>query len=412
MSFFEPFTVRNFRYQWPSDLATSWAFEMETLVLGWYIYTETDSVLLLTIFGSLLFIGTLLSPLMGVVADRIGLRNFICILRTIYALLATAMVVTIYLDALTPTIALLIAFFVGLVRPSDMGMRSALVAAIMPSNLLVGAMSIARTTLDSARIFGALAGAGLFATIGIGATYIVIAAFYWLGLLLSLCITRAEIGNDNQKNVARQPSPWRDLRQGFSYIWSTPHLQAAMWLAVLVNLTAFPLTIGLLPYVAKDIYGTGETGLGYLLASFSVGALMASLLLGVVGQKTQSARMMLIFSVAWHAMLWVFCYTNDQYSGMALLVLAGFSQSMSMVPLSIMLMRSTDAAFRGRVMGIRMLAIYTLPVGLVISGTLIETMGFRAAMSLYMITGIILTICIGLRWYSDLWPATATGNAR
>ncbi|MEM6497379.1 MAG: MFS transporter [Pseudomonadota bacterium] len=411
MSFFEPFKVRNFRYQWPADLATSWAFEMETLVLGWYIYTETDSVLLLTIFGSLLFIGTLLSPLMGVVADRIGLRNLICIMRAIYAVLATAMAITIYLDALTPTIALIIAFIVGLVRPSDMGMRSALVAAIMPPRLLVGAMSIARTTMDSARIFGALAGAGLFATIGIGATYIVIAMFYWLGLLLSWCISKTE-RDSKDHDATQKPSPWRDLQQGFAYIWSAPHLQAGMWLAVLVNLTAFPLTIGLLPYVAKDIYGTGETGLGYLLASFSVGALMASLLLGMVGQKAQSARMMLIFSVAWHTLLWAFCFTNDQLSGMALLLLAGFAQSMSMVPLTIMLLRSSDAAFRGRVMGIRMLAIYTLPIGLVISGTMIEAMGFRQAMSVYMITGIALTVFIGLRWYRDLWPATAVGNAR
>ncbi len=411
MSFFEPFSVRNFRYQWPADLATTWAFEMETLVLGWYIYTETDSVLLLTVFGSLLFIGTLLSPIVGVIADRIGHRNLICIMRMLYALLATVMVSLIYLDLLTPTIALVIAFFVGLVRPSDMGMRSALVAAIMPTRLLVGAMSIARTTLDTARIFGALAGASLFAIIGIGATYIVIAGFYWLGLLLSLCITSPDRTLDSQSN-APKPSPWRDLREGFHYIWSTPHLQAAMWLAVLVNLTAFPLTIGLLPYVAKDIYGTGETGLGYLLASFSVGALVASLMLGVIGQKTQSARMMLIFSIAWHAALWVFCFTSDQLSGMMLLLVAGFAQSMSMVPLTIMLMRSSDAAFRGRVMGIRMLAIYTLPVGLVISGTLIETMGFRNAMSLYMVTGIILTVLIGLRWYRDLWPATAIANAR
>ena len=29
-----PFHVRNYRFQWPADLLTSWAFEMETLILG------------------------------------------------------------------------------------------------------------------------------------------------------------------------------------------------------------------------------------------------------------------------------------------------------------------------------------------------------------------------------------------
>ena len=29
-----PFRIRNYRFQWPADLLTSWAFEMETLILG------------------------------------------------------------------------------------------------------------------------------------------------------------------------------------------------------------------------------------------------------------------------------------------------------------------------------------------------------------------------------------------
>src|SRR5262245_8321318 len=31
-----PFGIRSFRFQWPADLATSWAAEMEMLILGWY----------------------------------------------------------------------------------------------------------------------------------------------------------------------------------------------------------------------------------------------------------------------------------------------------------------------------------------------------------------------------------------
>src|SRR6202171_591969 len=64
-----PFRIRNFRFQWPADLLTSWAFEMETLILGWYVLVETGSVLLLTLFASLNYVGTLIAPLFGVVGD-------------------------------------------------------------------------------------------------------------------------------------------------------------------------------------------------------------------------------------------------------------------------------------------------------------------------------------------------------
>src|SRR5213076_1199624 len=47
-----PFRIRSYRFQWSADLLTSWAFEMETLVLGWYVMVNTGSVLLLTAFGA------------------------------------------------------------------------------------------------------------------------------------------------------------------------------------------------------------------------------------------------------------------------------------------------------------------------------------------------------------------------
>src|SRR5215471_18527980 len=57
-----PFRVRSFRFQWPADLLTSWGIEMENLVLGWYILVETGSVLALTLFWALQYLGTLLAP--------------------------------------------------------------------------------------------------------------------------------------------------------------------------------------------------------------------------------------------------------------------------------------------------------------------------------------------------------------
>src|ERR1700682_5898188 len=74
-SMLAPFRVRSFRFQWPADLLTSWAFEMETIILGWYVLVETGSVLWLTAFGASQYLGTLIAPLYGVVGDRVGHRS-------------------------------------------------------------------------------------------------------------------------------------------------------------------------------------------------------------------------------------------------------------------------------------------------------------------------------------------------
>src|SRR5262245_66376363 len=82
-----PFGIRNYRFQWPADLLTSWAFEVETLVLGWYIMIETGSVLLLTVLASLQYAGTLIAPVFGMIGDRIGHRDLLAAMRFTYTFL-------------------------------------------------------------------------------------------------------------------------------------------------------------------------------------------------------------------------------------------------------------------------------------------------------------------------------------
>ena len=129
---FAPFRVRSYRFQWPSDLLTSWAFEMETIILGWYVLVESDSVIMLTLFGSLLFVGTLLSPTFGASGDRFGRRLMLCLMRASYIIVAAVIMVLGLVDELTPFRVLAIIFVGGLVRPSDISMRNSLIGDTIP----------------------------------------------------------------------------------------------------------------------------------------------------------------------------------------------------------------------------------------------------------------------------------------
>ena len=442
-----PFRVRSFRFQWPADLATSWAFEMETLILGWYVLVETRSVLMLTVFASLLYIGTLLSPMFGVMGDRIGHRYVLSAMRAVYAALATTLMTLAFTGALNPVQVLAIAAVMGLVRPSDTGMRIALVGETMPAPQLMGAMSIQRTTQDSARIAGALTGAGLVATLGMGPAYSVVASLYAISVLLTfktggsraapnpgadtagvsagLRTASGERETAEAQPQARfpqtavaagdasaRPSPWRDLKEGLAYVRTTPHLLAVMCLAFLFNLTAFPLFHGLLPYVVKEIYRTDQTGLGYLVASTAFGALLGAIALSARGGAIRPARMMIVSCVAWYAMLLAFAYTQHLASGIAVLMLVGFTQCLCMITMAAMLLRTTDVHFRGRVMGIRMLAVYGNLPGLLIAGPLIARFGYPITATLYCVIGLAFTLLIAVRWRSHLWRLEAPANTR
>jgi len=407
MPLFAPFQVRSFRFQFPADLLTSWGIEMENLVLGWYILVETGSVLLLSLFWALQYLGTLLAPLFGMAGDRVSHRTILCTMRIVYALLGLLMTALAASGALRPLYVFLVATASGLVRPSDQTMRNALIAETIPLHGLMPAMGISRTTQDSARIAGALIGAGLFAVFGMGAVYVVISLFYGGGFLLTL-----GVGGRRHRSGGIRPPAWRDLIDGLAYVWDTPVSLAAIWLALLVNLTAFPLTGGLLPYVAHNVYHMDQTGLGTLVASFALGSLLGSIAVSLIGRQLRPARMMIVFALVWYAFLWAFAAMPEPASGRIALVLAGLAQALSLVPMSVLLLHSAGERYRGRVMGVRTLAIYGVPPGILIAGALIDRIGFVATVSVYCLVGSVLTAAIALRWRDALWPLTAPANAR
>jgi predicted MFS family arabinose efflux permease len=408
-----PFRIRNYRFQWPADLLTSWAFEMETLILGWYVLVETGSVLLLTVFASLGYIGTLVAPMFGVIGDRIGHRDLLAMMRASYAALAATLMTLALTGHLNPLFVFVIAALMGVVRPSDLGVRSALVATIMPHDQLIGAISLSRTTMDTARIAGALSGAGLFAALGMGPAYVAIVTLYIVATALTLCVVApakphpaGDISGD-----ALRPSPLRDLREGVAYVWTTPRMRAALWIAFLANLTAYPLTNGLLPYIARAIYGTNQTGLGYLSASFAIGSLVGSIVLSLIG-GIRVARLMIASTVLWYATLLLFVQMQTVPTAIVCLVVAGFSQSLAMISIAVILMRTASEHFRGRVMGVRMMVIYGLPLGLLAAGSLIDEIGFAATGTLYAAGGLALMLAVVLHWRADLWHVHAPANAR
>jgi MFS family permease len=400
-----PFRVRSYRFQWPADLLTSWAFEMEALILGWYVLVETGSVVLLTLFGALQHGGTLVAPLLGVVSDRIGPRNLLTAMRATYACISGTLMLCAFAGALNPVIVLVLVGLMGILRPSDLGLRAALIADTMPPEQLTGAMGVSRTTSDTARIAGALAGAGLFAAFGMGAAYIFVTSCYIFSAFMTSRASSAHsaIREPVTAAVSGRVSTWTDLRDGVAHIWNTPSLLAIICFVLMFNAAAFPLTNGLLPYVAREIYLTDQTGLSYLVASVSGGALIGALMINRLASYTSLTRLMVMSAIAWHLFLILFAQMHTMLGGVVTLVLAGIAQSLTMVSLTVILVNAAGPRFRGRVMGVRMLAIYTLPVGLLLAGFLIERVGFGATASLYAVVGGIVTVAVALRWRVALW---------
>jgi len=383
---------------------------METLILGWYVLSATGSVQQLVVFGALAWLGSLFSPFFGIAGDRIGVRALLCITRGAYALLAAVLTALTLSDALVPWHVFAIAAIAGLMRPSDMAMRNVLIGQTMRPEWLMGALGISRTTYDTAKVAGALTGTAGVALIGMGPAYLAVTTIYAAAFLLSLGVAgpvqRATGGADTPR-----AHPIAELQQAVRYVRNKPELLGAFSVAFLVNFLAYPFFLGLLPYLAKDVFAIGQSGLGYLAAAFAMGALAGSLLVGAMRLRLPAGRAMLASSAAWFVAILVLGQTSSVALGLALLFFAGFVQSFCLTPLAAVMLRSSSEAMRGRVMGIRILAIWGLPVGLLAAGPVIAHAGYAACTLIYAGLGLAATAAIGCRWRAALWHRSAPTNA-
>jgi Na+/melibiose symporter-like transporter len=100
---------------------------------------------------------------------------------------------------------------------------------------------------------------------------IFVVAVYILSLILTLGVfkgdPRLEMPFEREKS-APPLSPYSELKERLSYTINSGPVFAIICLAFLANLTAFPITHGLIPYITKNIMSLDENGLGQLLAVF------------------------------------------------------------------------------------------------------------------------------------------------
>ena len=384
-----PFAVRSFRFQWGSDVTTSSGFEMENLILGWYVLVQTGSPFLLAVVAALQYGGTLLAPGLGVVADRMSRRTLLLLLRAAYALIAGTAAGLGLAGWLEPWHAFVIAGLGGFLRPLDFMIRFSLVADTIPPRLLMNASGFQRLTMDAPRIVGALAGAGIMAAFGVGAAYAAVAGFYLLATLIGFGIAPPPLSRPDLPAGTAAARFAGEFGRGLAYIRSSGMIRFMLFLAVLVNLLAYPSVMGLLPAVARDLYGADENGLAQLIAALASGALLASTVVAVVRLRAP-ALVSGIGLVGWLGLLAALAFTGTHASGMAVLFLIGFAQSLAMISMGVALLMVTSPAYRGRVMGARMLAVYGNAVGLLLGGALIEWMGVGFQIVAFAIAGLVL----------------------
>ncbi len=399
---------RDFRFVWSSEMLHLWAHEMEIIVLAWFIFSETDSPLQVGLLGATRFAGTLLAPLYGAIVDRFDRRKVQIFARVMSALLASTLMTLVLTDTFVTWHAFVIVGLASLVQMLGILANQALTADTVDGSQLNNAMGLNRATIDLARITGSLLGGGLMSALGLGPAYVGVVALYLAATVAaSLVSKRPALEAAEQKDDETGSGYFGQIAEGVNYVREHSILAGLLFFAFLIEFTTFPLVNELMAVMGEQLFGTDETGVGAMRATASGGALVGALLTGAYPGIKNPTRLLLIAVVAWHLLTLPIALEMSFGLVLPLLFAWGVFAGISFVALMVGLLQLTHVSLRGRVMGLRGLAIYGLPLGLLMGGWLAEEFDARTMIIFHGLLGLGLTLAAAAVW-PVLWRGTGS----
>jgi MFS family permease len=393
----EPFSVMRHpavRLLWMARVASMVAFQMMGVAMGWQMYALTSSPFDLGLIGLFQFIpAALLSLPAGHANDRYDRSR---VLRVALIVEATAACIM-----LAPTAAghasregiYAAAFILGSARAFEGTAFQTVLPMIVVQKHLTRAIAALASAQQTATIAGPALG-GLLYLAGPSLVYALCGALFVAASFGVSLIMTSHVASK------REPLTLQRLFAGFGYIRRNPIIFGAISLDLIAVLLGGAMA--LLPAFARDIYGIGPWGMGLLRAAVAVGALSASLVLARAPLRGGVGRIMFICVGVYGAATILFALSPSFYLSMAVLVVLGAADMVSVVIRQTLIQVETPDDMRGRVSAVNSLFTGTSnQLGEFRAGTMAALVGTSAAV---LIGGgcVLMVAALGTRWFPAL----------
>lgn len=379
---------------WCGRVATSIAFQMQAVAVGWQMYDLTGSAWYLGLVGLAQFLPMfLLTLIVGHVADRHDRRRVIRICQAVEGMGAAFLALASYSGWQSRESILATVLVMGAARAFEGPTMQALLPGLVPLDLLPRALAWSASAYQTASIIGPALGGLLYAA-GPTAVYATVS-----GLFLSATLLISLIRPDRAPR-RREPPSIQSLFAGIEYIRTHPAILGA------ISLDLFAVLLGgataLLPIYAKDILMTGAWGLGLLRSAPAMGALAMSVYLARNPLRRRVGRTMFRSVAIFGLATIVFALSTSFSLSLAALIVLGASDVISVVIRSSLVQMETPDEMRGRVSAVNFMFIGTSnQLGEFESGVTAALFGTVAAALIGGI-GTIVVVFVWMRLFPHL----------
>lgn len=355
-----PLQIADYRKFWLARFFAVLATTGTVVIIGYQLYdvARTDYGMSITqasfqlgLLGFAQFLPVfLLTPIAGVVADRIDRRKVAGTAALLDMCVAIGLGITTTLELRSLPVLYMFAVMHGMVRVFISPAMSAIAPNIVPPRLIPRAIGFNSIAMQAGTIIGPAAYGFMFAAHH--------ALPYWCSALFTLGASVSIQSIRNLPKIASDPAkahPIRQIVEGFRFVWCERFLLGC------ITLDLFAVLLGgataLMPVFARDLLHVGPEGLGQMRAATAAGAAVVALWLSFRPLASNVGVKMLAAVVGYGAATIGFGLSRHFLLSLAFLACLGAADMISVFIRSSLVQLRTPDDVRGRVSAISGLAI-------------------------------------------------------
>lgn len=382
---------RNFRLFWVGQWISLTGTWMQSIAQGWLVFEITNSSFKLGLVSTLSTLPVLLLTLVGgVVADKMNKRKLLLATQTTVMCLAFALASLVYFDVVEYWHIVILACMQGIVMAFDAPARQSFFVEMVGKEDLMNAIALNSTIFNAARILGPAVAGILIATVGVGGCFFLNGVSF-LAVIMGLLLMRG----DFSPSYTITGSVIENIKEGVRYMWDDKKIISYISIIATTSIFGMPYLM-LMPVFARDYLHVGPQGLGTLMASVGMGALVAALMLATLGDFEKKGFLMLAGGITFTVALTTFSFSGSYPFSLFLLILSGWGMITQTATINTLLQTRVPDNMRGRVMSAFTLTFMGFqPFGSFQAGVLAQQLGAPMAVRIGGIAcGLVLLLLL------------------
>ena len=281
-----PFHYRDFTLLWSGLLIGNIGTWMQFTALGFYVAKLAPNVgigsFYIGLLGASRMIPVLIaSPFAGVFADRYPRRPILLTTNTMTAILAVLLSAALYTHTATLPVVLIISAFQAATQSFDAPARQSWVPLMVPRELIGNAVGLNSAAFNAPSVFGPPLAGLLIAAAGVAPCMLLNAIVKFAVVIAIVFMSPSPASSKGRTSF------YVAIVDGVKFIYGHSVLR---WIYLMLIVTALSVRSYsfLLPAYAVHVLHTDAGGLGALMASTGIGAVVGAFLIAAINLRRRS----------------------------------------------------------------------------------------------------------------------------